>query len=269
MPAVNDKPNGAALPPDAINALHHAERVVFFTGAGMSAESGIATFRDVRTGLWEKFKPEDLASPEGWQEDRARVWAWYEWRRSLVRRAQPNAGHLAIASIALTKQVTVVTQNVDDLHERGGSANALHLHGSLFKPRCATCGHPSSWKGEPFGSDAGAVTERVTPPRCTRCLGYVRPGVVWFGEMLPQEVWDQAELAIKACDMLVVVGTSGVVYPAAGLVTQALNADKFVLEVNPQNSGLADTNNNADANILKWRTTAGVGLPAMARTLKP
>ena len=262
MQTINDKPNDVHAPPDAVVALLQARQVVFFTGAGMSAESGIATFRDVQTGLWANFKPEHLASPEGWKADRERVWAWYEWRRSLVQRAQPNAGHLAIASMASSRQVTVITQNVDDLHERGGSVGVLHLHGSLFKPRCANCGHPSSWKAEPLATEAGGLAERSPPPRCTRCLGYVRPGVVWFGEMLPQNVWASAEEAVQACDMLVVVGTSGVVFPAAGLVAQAVSAGKFVLEINPEASGSGTTSR------LKWRVTAAIGLPVLASLLQ-
>lgn len=152
-----------------------------------------------------------------------------------MAQAQPIAGHSAVASVALLKQVSVVTQNVDDLHERAGSVDVLHLHDSLFKSRCAACAHPAVLQ-PPGNTETGQ--ERVSPPRCTRCLGYVRPGVVWFGENLPQEVWEQAKKAVEKCYMLIMVGTSGVVYPAAGLVNTTASLGKFVLEINPTSSEL-------------------------------
>ncbi|WP_420880529.1 NAD-dependent deacylase [Rhodococcus sp. (in: high G+C Gram-positive bacteria)] len=239
--------------PALVEAARAARRVVVFSGAGMSAESGIPTFRDARTGLWERFAPEQLASPEGWARDSGLVWAWYQWRTGLVRRVQPNAGHRAVAEWARHAHVQIVTQNVDDLHERAGSEVAAHLHGSLFSPRCSACGtaHPSDG-----GLDV-EPTGPITPPRCTHCGGSVRPGAVWFGESLPTDAWERAENAVDACDLMVVVGTSGVVYPAAGLPLRAAESGTTVVEINPQPTDLTPYLQHS------WRTTAAEGLPAL------
>lgn len=217
--------------------LRKAYRVVVFTGAGVSAESGIATFRDALTGLWTHFRVEDLATLEGFQRDPELVWAWYEARRAQVLRAQPNPAHQAIAKMAkLLPRVTVVTQNVDDLHERAGSTGVLHLHGSLHTPRCALCGAPHPM---PLCLPADTRGEnRLAPPRCSMCGGLVRPGVVWFGEMLPQEELSAAQKAAMACDFLLCVGTSGVVWPAAGLPALARDTGATVVQVNADASDL-------------------------------
>ena len=242
----------------ALEALRSASRLVVFTGAGMSAESGIPTFREAKTGLWSRFSPEELASPEGWAADPARVWAWYEWRRALVARAQPNAGHLAVAQLARLKDVSVITQNVDDLHERAGSTAVVHLHGSLFAPRCDQCGEPGDFDGVP-----DTMHESLPPPDCPACgRGSWRPGVVWFGEPLPVTAWDAAVDQIRQCQMLLVVGTSGSVYPAAGLVTQALRRGTTVLEINPDESQLSD------AVTLSWRASAAQALPTLLKALQ-
>ncbi|MGY8905220.1 MAG: SIR2 family NAD-dependent protein deacylase [Burkholderiales bacterium] len=247
----------ASVPEAAAQALQNATRIIVFSGAGMSAESGIATFRDAQTGLWANFKPEELASPAGWRADHARVWAWYEWRRALVQKAEPNTGHRAIAELARIKKVWVITQNVDDLHERAGSTGVLHLHGSLFAPRCFACAEPASLSE----SRLLQPVEKLAPPRCERCQGYVRPGVVWFGEDLPQGVWKQAQTLVAECDLLIAVGTSGVVYPAAGLVSSAAQRGIFVLGVNPQTSALDEVTS------LNWRVSAALGLPALLSAL--
>ena len=217
--------------------LRDARHVVVFTGAGVSAESGIPTFRDALTGLWERFDASDLASEDAFRRDAALVWGWYEWRRMMVMRAQPNAAHRAIA--ALTDKVpklTLVTQNVDDLHERAGSVALIHLHGSLFAPRCLDCGHPFA-----FGSDLPVEPEggrRLAPPSCDHCGGFVRPGVVWFGEQLPEAALAAAFDAARACDVLLSVGTSSVVYPAAQVPVEAHRAGAKVVQVNPNATGL-------------------------------
>ncbi|SBT40476.1 SIR2 family NAD-dependent protein deacylase [Micromonospora auratinigra] len=211
--------------------LARARRVVVFTGAGMSAESGVPTFRDALTGLWHRYDPQSLATPQAFAADPDLVWGWYEWRRSAVRRARPNAGHLAVAAIeAHVPQPLVVTQNVDDLHERAGSPDPVHLHGSLFAPRCCACAHPA-----PAGADADepAGGRRLPPPRCVRCCAPVRPGVVWFGEALPQAALDTAATAAADCDVLLTVGTSALVYPAAEIPRTAARAGAAVVQVNP------------------------------------
>lgn len=264
-------PNAAMAPPEnLIETLLQARRIVVFTGAGMSAESGIATFRNTSgnqpDSLWAQFNPQELASPDGWRNNKQRVWAWYEGRRGEVIKTQPHAGHLAIAQLADTLQsvhgqavhVDVVTQNVDNLHERAGSAHVTHLHGSLFAPRCAACARPGAFaSGEP-----NLKLMHLEPPRCLHCGGYIRPGVVWFGEAMPKEPWRHAEDAVDACHAMLVIGTSGVVWPAAELPINAHRLGKFVAEINPTPSGLAQYLS------LQWPSTAAAGLPALLEALK-
>ena len=221
-----------AIPDAAVTALRDACRVVVFTGAGVSAESGIPTFRDALTGLWERFDAADLASADAFRRDPDLVWGWYEWRRMSAMRAQPNAAHRAIAQLATkVPQLTLVTQNVDDLHERAGSEAPLHLHGSLFAPRCFACGHPASFPPEiPQEPEGG---RRLAPPRCTHCGDRVRPGVVWFGEALPEGALRRAFEAARSCDVLLSIGTSSVVFPAAQVPIDAHRAGAIVVQVNP------------------------------------
>ncbi|MEV4757104.1 Sir2 family NAD-dependent protein deacetylase [Micromonospora sp. NPDC049559] len=241
------------LPPGAAALLRQARRVVVFTGAGISAESGVPTFRDDLTGLWARFDAEQLATPEAFHADPELVWGWYEWRRARVRRARPNPGHLATAAIErLVPGSVVVTQNVDDLHERAGSTAPIHLHGSLFAPRCvAEPAHPAAFPdAEAVSRDVRAAQPaavadgdeaadpgeggRIPPPRCGRCGALVRPGVVWFGETLPEAALTAAAEAAAACDVLLIVGTSGVVYPAAEIPRIAARAGATVIQVNPE-----------------------------------
>lgn len=221
------------IPSALAEALSSARHVVAFTGAGVSAESGIPTFRDALTGLWSRFNPEQLATEEAFARDPALVWGWYEWRRSLVSKAEPNAAHRAIAAMAKRlPRLTVITQNVDDLHERAGS-RPIRLHGSLFAPRCFDCGTP----GE-FVTAREPQTERCEPPRCLACGGRFRPGVVWFGEALPQDALEAAFSAARSCDMLISIGTSSVVYPAADIPQLAARAGAQVVQVNPDRTPL-------------------------------
>ncbi|CAG0962106.1 NAD-dependent protein deacylase [Burkholderiales bacterium] len=220
-----------------VTQLRQARHVLVFTGAGVSAESGIATFRDALTGLWTHFRAEDLATSEGFRRDPELVWGWYEARRAQVLRAQPNPAHRAIATLGgQVPKVTVITQNVDDLHERAGSAGVVHLHGSLHAPRCASCGAPYNLPALPF--DAMPREGRLAPPRCVHCGGLVRPGVVWFGEMLPERDLGAAQKAALAADLMLCVGTSGVVWPAAGLPGLAREAGATVVQVNAYASEL-------------------------------
>jgi NAD-dependent deacetylase len=257
-------PAPATVPPLLAEALAKARDIVALTGAGMSAESGVPTFRDAMHGLWARFDPQQLASPEAWRADPDSVWAWYEWRRGQAMRAQPHAGHRALAALAAVRQVTVVTQNVDDLHERAGSADVLHLHGSLFAPRCDTCGEPGRFAGPPPLDDAGEPPARLAPPRCAQCAGgHLRPGVVWFGEGLPEDAWLRAARAVDRAELLLVIGTSGLVWPAAGLPGRAQARGTFVAELNPLETPVSPVARVA------WRTGAAAGLAALAALASP
>lgn len=216
-----------------------ARRLVVFSGAGMSAESGVPTFRDAQTGLWARFRPEELATEEAFRRHPGRVWDWYAERRQRLAEVQPNAGHHAVAAFQRRHpgRLTVVTQNVDGLHQRAGSAGVLALHGNLAEDRwLSPC--PLAAAG---GSACGADTaEPGRPPRCARCGNLLRPGVVWFGELLPAGVLASAEAAAAACDLMLVVGTSGQVWPAAGLVHTARSEGARVVVVNPAPTELDD-----------------------------
>lgn len=249
----------AQAPARVVELARAARDVCVLTGAGMSAESGIPTFRDAQVGLWERFDPTELASSGAWEQDPAQVWAWYAWRASLVRRARPNAGHLALARWQRRPGValSVVTQNVDDLHERGGADVLAHVHGSIFALRCADCGRAS-------GAAYPEVTEpveRLAPPVCGSCGGRVRPGVVWFGEALPEEAFLAGADAARRADLVLVVGTSGLVHPAATLPHLAGARGVPVVEVNPVRTAVTEAADEV------WRTTAAAGLPALVAAL--
>lgn len=234
----------------ALGLLSGVRRLAVLTGAGMSAESGVPTFRDAQTGLWSRFDPMQLASPEGFRADPPLVWRWYAWRRELVSRAEPNAGHRALAAAASRfDALHVVTQNVDGLHQRAGSRDVLEVHGNIVRTRCFDdCGLVISQPGElPAGE----------PPRCPRCGGWLRPDVVWFGEMLDPQILAEAERRCCDAEVVLVVGTSGLVYPAAGLPLRARRAGAKVIIVNPQASEIDSV---ADRVV---RGTAAVVLPAL------
>lgn len=214
------------------------------------------TFRDDENGLWAKFDPYELSSTDGWLHHPERVWGWYLWRHHLVGRVEPNAGHRAIAAWQDAAEVTVVTQNVDDLHERAGSRPVHHLHGSLFAFRCADC--DEAYTGEL--PDMAEPALEVEPPACG-CGGLVRPDIVWFGEQLPRAPWDAAVAAIEATDVLVVVGTSAIVYPAAGLPELAIARGTPVIEVNPEPTPLSGA---ATATV---RDAASTALPQLLQRL--
>jgi NAD-dependent deacetylase len=218
--------------PEMIERLRKAQHIAVFTGAGVSQESGIPTFRDALTGLWEKYDAELLATPQAFAKEPDLVWGWYEWRRALALRCQPNPAHDAIVSIAAkVSKLTVITQNVDDLHERAGSTNVIHLHGSLHAPRCKACGRSHALSPDiPDEPDGG---RRQMPPKCTHCGGRIRPGVVWFGEELPSESWRQSKTAINSCNVLFSIGTSSLIYPAAELPRLAAARRACVIQVNP------------------------------------
>jgi NAD-dependent deacetylase len=215
-------------------SLRRASRVVVFTGSGVSAESGVPTFRDAQTGLWAKFDPMELATPDAFQRDPALVWGWYEWRRATVQQAQPNPAHRAIAAMASrVPRFTLITQNVDDLHERAGSRDVVHLHGQIARPYCQKCAVP--WT-PPALPPYEAEGRRIEPPECTSCGGRVRPGVVWFGESLPEREWLTATEAASRCEVFLCVGTSSLVYPAASLTGLAAAAGAVTVQINPNHT---------------------------------
>jgi NAD-dependent deacetylase len=229
-----------------------ARSLFVLTGAGMSAESGIPTFRDAMTGLWSQFDPAQLASEKGFRADPARVWDWYVERRANVRAAQPNAGHVALGAFARRRPgvLTLVSQNVDDLHQRAGNADTIRLHGDIQRDwwldRCARVPACATSEAQPG-----------RPPSCARCGNLLRPGVVWFGEMLPVQAIDAAERAARHCDVALIVGTSGAVWPAAGLAAAARRNSAFVAIVNPHASEIDD-----EAQLV-LRATAAQALPML------
>jgi NAD-dependent deacetylase len=208
-------------------SLRNAERVAVLTGAGISAESGIPTFREAQTGLWARFRPEDLASPEAFMRDPVMVWEWYRWRRGLVAGALPNAGHKAIAELQRRVANTVViTQNVDGLHQAGGATDVIELHGSIRRARCTKCTATRDWTAD----------EASFPPYCD-CDAMLRPDIVWFGEMLPEHALERAFAVTESCDVFLSVGTSNLVQPAASLPWLAAERGAQVAVVNVSMEG--------------------------------
>ena len=208
--------------------IRQSERICILTGAGISSESGIPTFRDKQTGLWENHRAEDLANINAFHRDPKFVWGWYQWRRGQVADKRPNPAHHALADLekwALknSKTFTLITQNVDDLHEQAGST-ATHLHGHLWRNKCSECGQ--AYEGELDYADDALLT-------CPNCGGWVRPDIVWFGENLPKDAWVLAEQASSQCDVFMSIGTSSLVYPAAGLSQLAKQCGATIVEVNP------------------------------------
>jgi NAD-dependent deacetylase len=222
------------LPAALIELLKQATEMVALTGAGVSAESGVPTFRDAQSGLWSRYRAEDLATPEAFRRDPALVWNWYAWRRSLVQTVKPNPTHLALA--ALEQRIPgfqLLTQNVDALHRRAGSSRLLELHGDLFLTLCSAEKTPvETW-----------LDHGDAPPRCPRCEAPLRPGVVWFGETLPEPILSSAFDLSAGCQVFLSIGTSSLVQPAAGLPLRALESGATVVEINTEPtplSGIAD-----------------------------
>jgi len=200
-----------------------AESVCVLTGAGISAESGVPTFRG-EEGLWKKFKPEELANFEAFIRNPNLVWEWYAYRRKLIHDVKPNPGHYALVELERSvKEFTLITQNVDNLHRRAGSRSIIELHGNIERSYCIECGARVSELN---------IDSLKEAPRCGRCGGLIRPDVVWFGEMLPQEAFSAAEKAARQCDLFLCIGTSAVVYPAASLPFTAFDHGAFIVEIN-------------------------------------
>ncbi len=225
--------NAVSIPAQLSQRLRAARRVVALTGAGISAESGVPTFRDAQTSLWAKFRPEELATPAAFAANPRRVLEWYEWRRELVSRAQPNPAHHALAALenhvtAAGGEFTLITQNVDGLHQQAGSQAVIELHGNLMRTKCSQCDQPAE-RWEP---------PQTPPPKCPACGGDLRPDVVWFGESLPPEALRSAMAAAQRCDLMLVVGTSAVVQPAASLPLMAVESGARLVEINPEETPL-------------------------------
>jgi NAD-dependent deacetylase len=212
--------------------MREADSVVVLTGAGMSAESGVPTFRG-RSGLWNNFRPEELATPQAFSARPHLVWEWYAWRREKIAKAEPHAGHVALAELEqCAEEFHLITQNVDGLHERAGNKNVVRLHGNIWETACTHCGLRQENRDVPLS---------VIPPHCD-CeeQALLRPGVVWFGEVLPAESWAAAERAVQGADLFLVVGTSAVVYPAAGLISMAQLYGAHTVEINPQETPMSE-----------------------------
>jgi len=218
-----------------ITKLNNASNIVVLTGAGMSAESGIPTFRD-KNGLWDKYKPEELANLKAFEKNPSLVWEWYQWRQKLVLDTQPNAGHYALSELekmflANGKNFSIITQNVDSLHKKAGSKNVYELHGNLMKNTCTNC---------TYTLIISEVDENKTIPLCPKCKQIMRPGIVWFGESLPEyELLKSSEL-VDTCDFFFSIGTSSVVQPAASLAIQAVENGAYVVEINTERSANAN-----------------------------
>jgi NAD-dependent deacetylase len=242
-----------SFPAELTERLAAAESVCVLTGSGVSAESGVPTFRDAQTGLWAKFEPEALATVEAFRRNPSMIWDWYEWRRKLVRQAKPNAAHYALADMeSLFPRFSLITQNVDGLHQAAGSQKMIEFHGNIMRTICA---------------DEGCVIEDYdasqSPPPCPRCAAYLRPDVVWFGEAIDQGSLEKAIAFAGECDVFFAIGTSAQVQPAAGLAEFAMQSGACIVEINPQQTLLSK---RADYTL---HGAAGEVLPSLIETLKP
>jgi len=215
-----------------ITKLRSAQQIVILSGAGTSAESGVPTFRDAQTGLWEKYKPEDLATPEAFANDPQMIWKWYQWRRQLIAKVNPNAGHRAITKLQENlKAVSVITQNVDGLHQIAGSTDVIEFHGNIRHNKCLACDV----------SESNSDNDTLIIPICPQCKNYLRPGVVWFGEGIPEQASRQSIKLSEKAEVFFSIGTSSQVYPAAGLVEIARQNDAMIIEVNPNSTPLSSS----------------------------
>ena len=216
------------IPTNLIDHLRSCEKIVVITGAGISAESGVPTFREAKTGLWSQYDPQELATPEAFNSNPKLVWEWYTWRQRLITTACPNAGHKALVSLEEYQAnqaagFVLITQNVDGLHQRAGSRNVIELHGNIFRTRCIN----------QCRRDEQGPVQNTFPPRCSNCSGLLRPDVVWFGENLLRESLTQASVASQNCDTFFSIGTSSTVEPAKSLPYVAKQAGAALIEINP------------------------------------
>lgn len=237
-----------------VSRLRSEQRVVVFTGAGVSAESGIPTFRDKLEGLWSRFSAEELACAKGFKANPKLVWEWYAWRRKMILDAEPNRAHQAIALMeTLVPEFTLITQNVDGLHQRAGSTRVIELHGNIHRSRCFD---------EDTVIEKWAETDQV-PPRCPNCGGMLRPDVVWFGEALSDDSYSKAKEAVRNCTMLFSIGTSSLVYPAAVFPYEAAYRGAMVVQINPNQTDLDQVT------PFSLRGKAGEWMPAIVNAAWP
>lgn len=240
------------FPPELITLLHRTSKLAALTGAGVSQESGLRTFRDAQEGLWAQYRPEDLASPDAFARDPKLIWDWYAWRREAVKGVRPNPGHYALVEIEeRNPEFTLITQNVDGLHRMAGSQNVLELHGNIQRVRCSEC--------DAFAKDWDDDLDSV--PLCKKCGGLLRPDVVWFGESLPHDQLAGAAEAARTCDVFFSIGTSGLVQPAASLAHAARNKGAVVVEINAESTSLTS---KAD---FFFQGRSGEVLPQLVKTV--
>jgi len=220
--------SSAELPLTLASVLIEAKRWVVMTGSGVSAESGVPTFRDAQSGLWAQYEPQQLATPEAFESNPEIVWQWYQWRRKLIRKTTPNAAHTVLARLQRLKpELILVTQNVDGLHQRAGSTEVIEFHGCIERNKCFGC------------EKRGPKSDSSYPPTCNTCNGLMRPDVVWFGENIPTAALTASSDAVNACDVFFSVGTSSLVYPATALAKMALSRKATTIEINPNSTPLS------------------------------
>src|SRR5258708_7106332 len=245
---------------EAARRLMDSKELVILTGAGVSKESGVPTFRDALDGLWARFDPQQLATPSAFNANPKLVWDWYEHRRKLVSKVRPNAGHYAIAELEdLLPRVTVITQNIDGLHQAAGSTDVITLHGDIRRHKCcANC------QGDPTLIDISTLTwdRDAGPPACPYCGQLVRPDVVWFTERLPLEALDRAIVSSSHADVMLVVGTAGAVQPAASMPYRAKQKNAFLIDVNPNEDTITPIA------YLHIYATPAIALPAIIRAMR-
>lgn len=241
------------FPPDLFKTLKSSHHVVALTGAGISAESGVPTFRQAQTGLWSQYDPTELATPEAFDRNPKLVWEWYTWRRDLISQVQPNPGHFALVELEkYYPKFTLITQNVDGLHKLAGSKSVIELHGDIFRTRCSI---------EDILIPDWSESSK-TPPHCPHCDGLLRPDVVWFGESLPQDALELALEAVRTCQVFLSIGTSTLVEPVASLPFMALNQGAIAVEINPQRTPFSPLANYS------FPHPAGQVLPRLIEAIK-
>ncbi len=241
------------IPTGLIRRFAESRHIVCFTGAGISAESNIPTFRG-NEGIWSKFKPEELANFDAFMKNPRLVWEWYAARKKIIHDSAPNPGHYALVELErLVPRVTIVTQNIDNLHRRAGSSVIHELHGNIERNYCIACGETCTDEIMQSGE---------LPPKCSSCGGLIRPDVVWFGEFLPQDAWNASEDAARYCDVCLSLGTSGVVYPAASIPRVAKESGAYLVEINPEPTPISEC---SDVTIIG---RSGIVLPELIRSLR-
>jgi NAD-dependent deacetylase len=215
---------------DIFEAIRKARSITVLTGAGMSAESGVPTFREAQKGLWAQYDPQELATPQAFHRNAKLVWEWYEWRRNLISRASPNPGHKALKKLEEMKDIfSLVTQNVDNLHKLAGSDNIIELHGNIFRTKCFDNNHTvETWS-----------TDENIPPQCPECGSPLRPDVVWFGESVPSQAFSMAVTNARQCEIFISIGTSSVIQPAASLPYFAQETGALLIEINTEQTPLS------------------------------